>query len=481
MKRLFAIAVGLGLATLAGAQQKPATPNDLLSADGKPTREPASLPVVSSDQNGRSTTLVLDISGEQSWDGLFDTSNTILKVQLGTGQVMTGIGWDVTIATVGASWLSEARVYFDGSDRDAYGLFLTPGVTDGFPGTGTYSSGGIIDLTDNGIPDIPILADGDLWIELFEGYDDVGDAVDADWLSTSTLTIVYEDAPVPHDCPLWLEDFDSGTWPPAGWSVVDNTGSGSWNTSSFFSRGNVVPGGTGESASIDSDWYGIGPLIDGELWTGPFDLDGPALLEYDMNYQNFAGIDFADVDISTDGGANWTNVVQYNSDLTGHFIADLTPWAGTTGVMLRFHYYIGDYFWYWQLDNVGLYALAAATHRNAGSNPDVYTIAGPPAVGGNLDVTIDTGPSGHNNAELYGFTTPTTTLLGGGQTLLVNSADPYGELLGLDPMPGPTVNYSIPVPTDCAFAGFSFSTQALLYGGTTPFALSNAYDLVIGY
>ncbi|MFH0946913.1 MAG: hypothetical protein V2A76_17095 [Planctomycetota bacterium] len=133
----------------------------------------------------------IDISGVQSWDAFGDPSNTLLTNDSGgMGSVMTGIGWDVTIATIGYSWLSEPKIYFDGSDLDGSGLFLTPGTGSG-PGTGTFSSGGIIDLSDAGIPDIPVLADGLIHMEFFEGYDDVNDAADADFLATSTLTLTY--------------------------------------------------------------------------------------------------------------------------------------------------------------------------------------------------------------------------------------------------------------------------------------------------
>jgi hypothetical protein len=148
--------------------------------------------IISQTQNLGSTTLVLDISDEQSWDSLDSANNTILVVPLGAGASMTGIGWDVNLTTVGGSWLSEARFYFDGSDHDFSGLFLAPGITDSFSGSGSYSSGGIVDLTDNGIPDIPILGDGNLYIQLYESFDDAAGVVDADWTAGSSLSIVYD-------------------------------------------------------------------------------------------------------------------------------------------------------------------------------------------------------------------------------------------------------------------------------------------------
>jgi hypothetical protein len=148
--------------------------------------------VLSQTHADGATTIVVDISGEQSWDPLGDPNNTVLNVAIPSGAAMTGIGWDVNISTVGGSWLSEAVSYFDGSDQDLSGLFLTPGVGDNFPGSSFYSSGGTLDLTDNGIPDIPILGDGTLYIQLFDSFDDNANAVDANYTAPSSVTIVYE-------------------------------------------------------------------------------------------------------------------------------------------------------------------------------------------------------------------------------------------------------------------------------------------------
>ncbi len=140
----------------------------------------------------------IDITGYNSWDGLHAPPNEILQELLGAGAIMTGIGWDVTITTQGGSWLSEAVTYFDGQDLDDSGLFLTPGVGDGFPGTASYSSGGILDLTDVMIPNIPIGDDGTLYLEFFESFDDAADAIDATYDPTSTYDIAYiAGAPVP--------------------------------------------------------------------------------------------------------------------------------------------------------------------------------------------------------------------------------------------------------------------------------------------
>ncbi len=131
----------------------------------------------------------LDISGVESWDGLDDPDNTTLMELMGPGASMTGIGWDVTLETVGGSWLSEQVAYFDGQDLDGSGLFLTVGVGDGMPGIASYSSGGILDLTDNMIPDIPAGADELLYIQFYESFVDTTDGVDSFYQADSGYTI----------------------------------------------------------------------------------------------------------------------------------------------------------------------------------------------------------------------------------------------------------------------------------------------------
>ena len=137
-------------------------------------------------------TVSIPVGGVNSWDSpgaavnewLFDPTG-------GTGANMSGIAWNVSIAALSPSWMSEARIYFDGSDQDGSGLWLTPGAGFSSPGTGTFTSGGVIDLTDNGISDIPVLADGLIWMEFNESFDDFSNAIDGNWLSGS-VSLFYD-------------------------------------------------------------------------------------------------------------------------------------------------------------------------------------------------------------------------------------------------------------------------------------------------
>ena len=122
---------------------------------------------------------------------------------------------------------------------------------------------------------------------------------------------------------------------------------------------------------------------------------------------------------------------------------------------------------------------ATTTFRNGGANPGSYT-ATTAVLGDTFTGTVDLSTTGHGFALLVAYSTPFSFTLSGGQTLLVNIADPSGELFGLGLTPGPTAVFDPEVPNWPLLCGFEASTQALHFGGVTPFALSNAQDLELG-
>lgn len=124
---------------------------------------------------------------------------------------------------------------------------------------------------------------------------------------------------------------------------------------------------------------------------------------------------------------------------------------------------------------------AVSVSRNAGTNPDVYT-AQPMVLGGDFDPAVDLSVTGHTGAALFGFFSQGSLTLGAGQTLLcINSGE--GEVFtggGILLSGTPTATIHLAIPNNTGLCGFEFCSQAILYGGVTPFALSNAYDHVIG-
>jgi uncharacterized repeat protein (TIGR01451 family) len=155
---------------------------------------------------------------------------------------------------------------------------------------------------------------------------------------------------------VYLHEEFEGAFPPAGWQVIDNAGSGwAWTDVDLDSRGNRT-GGAGKFAIIDDDAAGPGVAVDTELWLPPMDIPPCAdtYLVFRTDYVNI-GPDFADVDISLDGGGSWINLLHWAASHLGPLteMVDLSPYAGETGVIIRFHYADGGtWAWWWELDDI---------------------------------------------------------------------------------------------------------------------------------
>jgi hypothetical protein len=155
-----------------------------------------------------------------------------------------------------------------------------------------------------------------------------------------------------------FEDFEGGV-PPADWTVVDNAGTGvTWNTNTFWNAVNKTTG-SGISATCDSDEAGIAEF-DTELVTPSYDFCGAtgAGLNAALWYENYGGLDYLDIDVSTDGGGSWTNILSWHEDHFQEDVSlDMSAFDGMPSVTIRFHYYdpnSGDWDWDAQVDNFEL-------------------------------------------------------------------------------------------------------------------------------
>jgi hypothetical protein len=157
------------------------------------------------------------------------------------------------------------------------------------------------------------------------------------------------------------EDFENGV-PPWGWSVVSNVAGGpEWTDIAGCGQAGNFTGGLGDAACMSPGSLIENPY-DAELRTPVFSLAGysNATISFLMNYQNWAGIDELNFDISADGGVTWTTLRAYDTDqgafqnTPGVYITtDLAPYLGQPNLMLRWHYFwnasnaLG---WYAQID-----------------------------------------------------------------------------------------------------------------------------------
>ena len=136
-------------------------------------------------------------------------------------------------------------------------------------------------------------------------------------------------------------------------------------------------------------------------------------------------------------------------------------------------------FWFLSLD---CRTPASATLRNpsiAGfTNPDVYSVTGLPVIGGTFTASVTLVPQ-HAGAFLVGYSTPLSVTWSWGN-VLVNTADPRGELLGGPASLSNPAIISATVPSDVALIGFTLATQAVRFGGGMS-DLTNAQDLRVGW
>ncbi|MCX7680412.1 MAG: S8 family serine peptidase, partial [Anaerolineae bacterium] len=163
--------------------------------------------------------------------------------------------------------------------------------------------------------------------------------------------------PPPPSGAFFYEDFES--WPPTGWSIINNGANLAcvWESTAHTKRPNYT-GGSGYAADADSDWCGLD--MDTELRTPVLDLSGAsqAWLMFRSDFNDYQNQDHGYVDISTDGGATWTNLLHYDrQDYRGPRteIINLTPYVGSANTIIRFNYVAPDWDWWWEVDEVGIY------------------------------------------------------------------------------------------------------------------------------
>lgn len=139
------------------------------------------------------------------------------------------------------------------------------------------------------------------------------------------------------------EDFESGVFPPAGWTEINNGATAGWELDL-----------AGEEAEHDD--YVAGLANDNRLETPPLDLTALTQVylhaTQDQVFPNFRDVNA--VEVTLDGGLTYTTLYQENgvdpwSDVPLEL--DLSAYAGLSGVQISFRY-VGEYANVWRLDDV---------------------------------------------------------------------------------------------------------------------------------
>lgn len=135
--------------------------------------------------------LVVDVSGIESFNSLGSPENTVLTFELLPNATVVGLAWDVVIQTNGGSWLNEMTIAF-GSTAENF-VFLAPSSTGNPGGNLPEANSGSADLVDAGLA-FDVAEDGILRMEFFESFYDTGVVPNGVWLS-GTVTVDYVPAP----------------------------------------------------------------------------------------------------------------------------------------------------------------------------------------------------------------------------------------------------------------------------------------------
>jgi N-acetylneuraminic acid mutarotase len=282
--------------------------------------------------------LAKTISGVQVTDGGTTTENVTLSVApitLVTGTITDGSGH---------GWPLYASISVTG---DPAGPFFTD------PATGQYA----IALPRNRTYNLTYTA-------TLPGYPPASD------------TVAVGTAPVIHNVSLPIgvactapgygftlsQGFDQGgTGPPAGWTIVNSLGQGNdqWRFDDPEGRGSQTGGQGGfaiadalASPSAAEDTALVSPVIDLSGAANPVVLFHSA---YRNRFEPGVAGNFANVDVSTDGGQTWANVWARTATAPGPDLESvpIPQAAGHSQVRVRFHY-ASTHLGFWQVDDVGI-------------------------------------------------------------------------------------------------------------------------------
>lgn len=170
-------------------------------------------------------------------------------------------------------------------------------------------------------------------------------------VGTEPLTFQIDGVVTDVVTPVYEQDFES-TFPPTDWTIESGTTTDcDWQRNDAWPRDNFA-GGDGFSAAADSDLCGLFTSMDSALVTPSFDLttmDQPGY-SFVLSFRDDFGSSQLDLDVSTDGGATWTNLESWDESASAQgpgtpVSGNLLAYADQSDVRLRFHYTSGWEYW----------------------------------------------------------------------------------------------------------------------------------------
>jgi len=136
----------------------------------------------------------------ESWDAKGRASNMIVNCV--DGSFITGFETsNIVIQTMGRSFFSEAAIYFSDSAQGNNGIEFAVGAGNNNSGISSFSTSGVLDITESGNLDVESLDDNKFYLQFYEVTDDLPNEIDARFTS-GKLTIWGVDLEATSSCPF---------------------------------------------------------------------------------------------------------------------------------------------------------------------------------------------------------------------------------------------------------------------------------------
>ncbi len=187
------------------------------------------------------------------------------------------------------------------------------------------------------------------------------------------------------DVDILTEDFASGAL-PREWQNVDNGSSGDvWEFDNPGARTINTTTNANGFAILDSDHYGNGHTQDADLITCSIDcsryLTDPIILEFEHYFRSYSGSS-ATLSVSGDDGASWTVLDTWTASTANAVLAsyNISAYASARGLVKIKWNYIGDWGYYWAVDDIRVFAQVATVP------PDCSTLIQPDSAETGVDI-----------------------------------------------------------------------------------------------
>lgn len=124
----------------------------------------------------------VDVTGVVGEGPAGNPGNTVILLNIGAGNEVTGVAADISVEAFDPSWLSEAQLRYGSTSLNQINLTPAGGTSPiQEPGVHDYTTGGILVLADLSLPNITVDADGILKLEFADTFNDASVSPDSEW------------------------------------------------------------------------------------------------------------------------------------------------------------------------------------------------------------------------------------------------------------------------------------------------------------